>query len=172
MRLPGLIVRALFLATLLSAFPATGNSQAHRGPIAFDHLTPENGLSHNTVYSIIQDRSGLIWIGTRYGLNRYDGYECRVFLPTDGDSGTLAGPTVLALMEGRQGKIWVGHREAGISVWDPTEERFARFPAGPDAEIGPHLRLTWRPKGAVTNNWIGTSARPSTIQAMTISWKA
>lgn len=135
MRLPGLIVRALFLATLLSAFPITGNSQAHRGPIAFDHLTPENGLSHNTVYSIIQDRSGLIWIGTRYGLNRYDGYECRVFLPTDGDSGTLAGPTVLALMEGRQGKIWVGHREAGISVWDPTKERFARFPAGPDAEI-------------------------------------
>lgn len=132
---PGLIVRALFLATLLSAFPATGNSQAHHAPIAFDHLTPENGLSHNTVYSIIQDRSGLIWIGTRYGLNRYDGYECRVFLPTDDNRGTLAGPTVLALMEDKHGKIWVGHREAGISVWDPTKERFERFPAGPDAEI-------------------------------------
>jgi len=132
---PRLAAEALFLAALLFAFPGSGNSQAHHSPIAFDHLTAENGLSHSTVYAILQDQSGLIWIGTRYGLNRYDGYECKVFLPAEGDNTSLNGPTVLALMEDREGKIWVGHRESGISVWDRAKGAFERFPSGPGDEI-------------------------------------
>ena len=41
-------------------------------------LTVENGLSHNEVTAIVQDNDGFIWIGTRGGLNRYDGYEMKV----------------------------------------------------------------------------------------------
>lgn len=130
-----LAIPALLLAFYPFVFPVTGNGQAPQAPIAFDHLTPENGLSHSTVYTILQDRSGLVWIGTRYGLNRYDGYECKVFLPVEGDGNSLKGPTVLCMMEDRAGKIWVGHRESGISVWDGNKGVFERFPAGPDPEI-------------------------------------
>ncbi len=133
--LPGSIRHLFFLPALIMLFPFTGKGQPLHIPVAFDHLTPENGLSHSTVYSTLQDRHGLIWVGTRYGLNRYDGYECKVFLPVEGDSTSLNGPTVLALMEDKSGKIWIGHREAGISVWDSSKGRFERFPKEPDDEI-------------------------------------
>lgn len=128
-------VKLILLITASLAMAAKGSGQMLHTPIAFDHLTTEDGLSHSTVYTLLQDRNGLIWIGTRYGLNRYDGYECKVFLPIEGDSTSLNGPTVLCLTEDRAGKIWIGHRGAGISIWDEEEGRFERFPATADPEV-------------------------------------
>ncbi len=45
--------------------------------IRFKHLTTEQGLNFNQVYSIGQDKKGFIWFGTQYGLNRFDGYEIK-----------------------------------------------------------------------------------------------
>lgn len=118
-------------AILLVLLPIVGRCQLGQTPIAFDHLTAEDGLSHNTVYTILQDRYGLIWLGTRYGLNRYDGYECKVFLPIGEDENSLNTPTVMALLEDRSGKIWVGHREGGISILDQATGKFERFPNDP-----------------------------------------
>ncbi|NJC25637.1 ligand-binding sensor domain-containing protein [Neolewinella antarctica] len=95
----------------------------------FEHLTVGDGLSHNTVYTIIQDNSGLFWIGTRYGLNRYDGYDFRVFTPGD-ETGSINGPQVLSLLEDRQGRIWAGHRDKGISIYDKRTGRFTPFSLG------------------------------------------
>ena len=39
------------------------------------YLDISDGLSHNKIYCIHQDQEGLIWIGTKQGLNRYDGSE-------------------------------------------------------------------------------------------------
>lgn len=127
-----IILALLFFNTDISF---SSKAQSHQTPIAFDHLTVEEGLSLSTVYTTLQDQNGLIWIGTRYGLNRYDGYECRVFLPIKGDKTSLAGPTVIALAEDKKGKIWIGHRDAGISVWDKTKGIFEQFPNKPDSEI-------------------------------------
>lgn len=38
----------------------------------FEHYSSENGLSHNYISQILQDRDGYIWISTWYGLNRFD----------------------------------------------------------------------------------------------------
>ncbi|MGY0041152.1 two-component regulator propeller domain-containing protein [Pedobacter sp. NJ-S-72] len=40
----------------------------------------EKGLSQNSVLSVAQDQEGFIWLGTRHGLNRYDGYRFKVYL--------------------------------------------------------------------------------------------
>jgi ligand-binding sensor domain-containing protein/DNA-binding CsgD family transcriptional regulator len=128
-------------------------------PIAFDHLTAEDGLSHSTVYALLEDEGGLIWIGTRYGLNRFDGYECKVFLPEKSGNGSIFGPSVYALLEDSQGKIWVGHREAGISVLDKQTGRFERFPQKPTSPNIEWDKATVRTifedsRGWV---WVGTS---------------
>jgi ligand-binding sensor domain-containing protein len=46
----------------------------------FKHYQVEQGLSNNTVYSAtIQDKKGFLWLGTKDGLNRFDGYTFKVF---------------------------------------------------------------------------------------------
>jgi ligand-binding sensor domain-containing protein len=53
---------------------------AHAQPsIEFIHVTINEGLSQNTVNCILKDRQGYMWFGTQDGLNRYDGYEMKVY---------------------------------------------------------------------------------------------
>jgi len=43
--------------------------------IKFNHLSVDQGLSHSSVLSLLQDTQGFMWIGTEDGLNKYDGYS-------------------------------------------------------------------------------------------------
>src|SRR3954463_12493445 len=52
----------------------------------FEHLNATDGLSHNKVQCILQDKQGYIWFGTVSGLNRYDGYGFKVFVNIPEDS--------------------------------------------------------------------------------------
>ena len=77
--------------------------------IVFDRLTTENtirvkGLSQNSIYSLIQDSKGFMWIGTWDGLNFYDGYE---FIVYNNESG-LSNTTINALLEDLEKNIWIG----------------------------------------------------------------
>lgn len=54
--------------------------------VYFEHLNMKNGLSHFTIHSLYQDEYGMVWIGTRDGLNRYDGNEITVFKQLLNDS--------------------------------------------------------------------------------------
>ncbi len=128
-------------------------------PMAFDHLTAEDGLSHSTVYALLEDKDGLVWIGTRYGLNRFDGYECKVFLPNNSNNGSINGPSIYSLFEDKQGKIWVGHREAGVSVWDKQTGRFEHFPKN---KTNPNIEWGKATVRAIFEDsrgwlWVGTS---------------
>lgn len=52
--------------------------------ITAEHFNVQSGLSYNDVYAIAEDRRGLIWIGTRYGINRFDGQRFKKYLVSDG----------------------------------------------------------------------------------------
>ena len=93
----------------------------------FEHLTVEDGLSEGAIYSIIQDSRGFMWFGTRFGLNRYDGHEFRVFNHDPQDSTSLPGHWVSALLEDRNGFLWVGTREDGVGKYDQKTENFTSF---------------------------------------------
>ena len=87
-------------------------------------LTVEEGLSHNEVTSIVQDNDGFIWIGTRGGLNRYDGYEFKVFNQIPGDSNSLVNPSIESLFVDSKGNIWIGTKSGGVSKYNPYLETF------------------------------------------------
>ena len=47
----------------------------------FNHITKEDGLSQSTIDGIVQDKYGFMWFATQDGLNRYDGYDFKIFRP-------------------------------------------------------------------------------------------
>lgn len=125
---------------------------------AFRHLTVDDGLSHNTVYALLEDASGQIWAGTRFGLSRFDGYEWEVYLPEAEDSTSLGAFRILSLWEDPKGNIWVGHHEGGISVFDRQTEQFRRFPMMGKEDINwPRISVRHISQDSRKNIWIGTN---------------
>ncbi|KAA3622828.1 MAG: hypothetical protein DWQ02_25505, partial [Bacteroidetes bacterium] len=100
----------------LLAFICYGQDE---GPLLhFDQLTINEGLSHNTVFCLLQDRHGYIWMGTQNGLNKYDGYDFKVFRSdnTRSNDHGFEGKVITALFEDSHGNLWVGTRKNGINV--------------------------------------------------------
>ena len=52
---------------------------ANASELIFYNLTTSNGLSQASITSIYQDSSDYIWIGTKNGLNRYNGFEFEIY---------------------------------------------------------------------------------------------
>lgn len=96
---------------------------AKEGRYVFRTFNADNGLAHNSVQAIIQDRTGFMWFGTKDGLNRYDGSEIRTVAVADA---ALGNGCIGALCEDGQGRIWIG-TDDGVCVYDPETERAARF---------------------------------------------
>lgn len=73
----------------------------------FYHLSTEDGLSNNSVKAILRDSHGFLWIGTEFGLNRYDGYGFKTILANRGAVNQLPANDVNGLFEDGLGNIWV-----------------------------------------------------------------
>ena len=91
----------------------------------FERLTMEDGLSHHTVNDVLRDSTGFVWFATSSGLNRFDGYNVKVFRSAPGDTTSLIVDDVSRMFEGPDGKMWL-YTHAGNSVYDPHTESFQR----------------------------------------------
>ncbi len=94
-------------------------------PYRFAQLDLYDGLSHNQVNAVLRDGKGFVWFGTMSGLNRYDGYDFKVFRNKAGDSNSLHDNYVHALYELPDQKILVRSRDEA-SVYDAATEKFNR----------------------------------------------
>ncbi len=126
--------------------------------LRFQHLTNEDGLSLNLVWSMLQDRRGFMWFGTQDGLNRYDGYAFTVYEAVPFDSTSLLDDNVIALAEGPDRALWAGTL-SGLSRLDPHTGRFRhyRHDEGDPSSIpaGAVDALVAEPSGAV---WVGMAS--------------
>ena len=103
-----------------------GNQVKFSQSINFNHLTVENGLSNNKVNDVIQDQFGFIWFGTEDGLNRYDGYEFKIFRNDPEDSTSISDNSIWALTEDSNGNILVGTKAGILNIYNPISEKFIR----------------------------------------------
>jgi len=93
----------------------------------FTHLTIENGLSQSTIYNIIQDKKGYLWVTTQDGLNRYDGYSFKIFRHTLGDSLSISDNSVAQLLQDKNSDIWISTIHGNINQYHYKKERFSSF---------------------------------------------
>lgn len=104
---------------LLIVFSLSGFSQDY--PIKF--LDISDGLSNNSVTTIYQDSDGYMWFGTYDGLNRYDGYNFKVYRNRINDKKSLLFNTIYYIEGDSKKNIWVGGSK-GVCIYDKTNSTF------------------------------------------------
>jgi len=103
-------------------------------PVPFEVPLLEEGISQHLVFAIHADRTGFLWLGTMYGLVRYDGRDFRTFRHDPFDSTSLSYDDVVCIREDGAGDLWIGTWGGGASLYDRTAGRFVRYlPGGPDS---------------------------------------
>jgi ligand-binding sensor domain-containing protein/signal transduction histidine kinase len=93
---------------------------------AVERFTVEHGLPQSTITCILQDRKGFLWLGTRDGLCRYDGYGFVVYRNRAGDATTLSSSSIECLLEDRAGTLWVGTTN-GLNRFDRATSKFISY---------------------------------------------
>ncbi|WP_445738266.1 hybrid sensor histidine kinase/response regulator transcription factor [Mariniflexile sp.] len=88
----------------------------------FKHYRAEDGLSHNTVHCILQDKTGFIWFGTKDGLNRFDGYNFKIFQNNPDDPKSLGSNFIECLHEYND-SLWIGTGD-GLFRYNEKNEEF------------------------------------------------
>lgn len=115
------ILRIGFTVLLLAGAVA-GSSAAPRKSCSISSIDNNDGLSSNNVKSILQDRFGFMWFGTKNGLNRYDGMNIRRYNCYDHEL-RRGNDNISALFE-RNDTLWVG-TDRGVFTYDMRRERFS-----------------------------------------------
>jgi len=94
--------------------------------IRFSRLSTAQGLSQTRVAQIVQDDQGFMWFGTQYGLDRYDGYEFRVFTHDPARENSLSCVFIHSLFKDRSGTLWVGCDQF-LDRFDSVHETFTHY---------------------------------------------
>ena len=108
-----------WLLILLLAIGLSARAQDYM----FKHLEAKDGLSNNQVTAIHRDAKGFMWFGTASGLNRYDGYEVKVYRNQSGNPNSLPDNYVAGIQEDRDGQLWI-RTGSGYSIYCPATDSF------------------------------------------------
>jgi signal transduction histidine kinase/DNA-binding response OmpR family regulator/ligand-binding sensor domain-containing protein len=96
-------------------------------PPAYETISTAQGLSQGMVFDLLQDTEGFIWVATKNGLNRYDGYSFKIFANDPYNAHSLSSNTVVKLFEDSRGRIWAGTENAGLNIYDKQSGKFHRI---------------------------------------------
>lgn len=129
-------MRTCWIGMLLSLL-GPGILMAQESPV-FSHITLEDGMPDVTVFDMLKDSEGFIWIGTRNGLARYDGIEFVTYLHDQEDSTSLPENSIRSLFCSRNGSLWIGTRK-GLSRYLPDQDHFERISFSSEEEEGPFI---------------------------------
>lgn len=140
---------AVFIATQLFA--------ADPRSVRFQSISREDGLSQAFVYSIVQDEEGFMWFGTQDGLNRFDGFEIKIFNHDPDDPHSISDESIRTMIMDRSGVLWAGTDAGGLSRYNRATQTFTNFVHDPaDAGSIGSNRVRVLYEDSTGRLWIGT----------------
>jgi signal transduction histidine kinase/ligand-binding sensor domain-containing protein/DNA-binding response OmpR family regulator len=137
----------IWIILLLQSLTAFAQSEYYN----FSRLDIHTGLSHNQVKAVLKDPDGFLWFGTMSGLNRYDGYFCRIFRKDHNDNFSLKDNNIVSLYELPDRQMWVS-TNGGHCIYNPDTEKFS-------ADYLNYLHSLGLPPGTIRNIIKGNSGR-------------
>ena len=127
----------------------------------FRHLTAEDGLPTNFCWAVLKDSRGFVWITSRAGICRYDGYNIKVFQYDPDDSVSLSDNRITfakCIAEDLSANLWIGTYK-GLNRYDPVTETFVRYQNGfsnPQSISSNRITCLYVDRSGTL--WIGTAA--------------
>jgi signal transduction histidine kinase/ligand-binding sensor domain-containing protein/class 3 adenylate cyclase/ActR/RegA family two-component response regulator len=137
-------------------------SEKEGSPSTFKHYkhNPDNpfSLSDNQVHSIYEDKSGVLWIGTHDGLNKFDREKQKFthFNHNSDNPFSLSDNNVYSIYEDKSGFLWIGTWGGGLNKFDPKKEQFTHYkhdPGNPSSLIHDYIVATYEDESGFL--WIG-----------------
>lgn len=113
-----------------------------------------NVMSSGFVTCMVQDKGGFIWMGTNFGLNRFDGYRFTSYTYKEGDLQSINNNGITTLYVDRSGRLWVGSVN-GLSLYDASADNFEHIILSKDVALQPHIASITEDKHG--NVYVGTS---------------
>ncbi len=108
-------------------------------------ISTRDGLPQSFVSGLVQDDSSFVWMGTRNGLARFDGYQFKVFQHNPHDSTTLASNIIIWIRKDNHNNLWIEHEAGEIDEMNPVTEKITHFLRGnlPDSNSVQFVRRGW-----------------------------
>ena len=131
-------------------------SYARQQNYQFNKLSMNDGLSNNTVLSILRDHIGFMWFGTHEGLTRFDGYEFTHYLHDRDDPETISNNKIFNIHEDHNGNIWIG-TSSGLNLYVRATDSFIRYmhdPEDPYSLSHNAVRIIYEDSSGIL--WVGT----------------
>lgn len=94
--------------------------------VYFKKLLKKDGLSQSSVFSVAQDSSGFIWLGTRDGLNKYNGYNFTTFKKSPEENSIVSNDIRCLFYDHSYNLLWIG-TNAGLSSYHIVTHIFTNF---------------------------------------------
>ena len=96
--------------------------------LKFEYISSKDGLSQNTVFSILPDKKGFLWIGTMNGLNRYDGKDFKIYKSQSNSSEILTNNRISRLWQDDNNFIWIQSYDGFYHAFNQEKETFQTLP--------------------------------------------
>ena len=121
---PARFLAPVALGMLLCATASSG--AVPRSNFHTQRITSVDGLAQSSVYALMQDRRGFVWLGSQDGLQRYDGYRFIVHRPDPFSPESLTHGLVQTLLQDSDGSVWIGTFD-GLSRLDLSTSTFETY---------------------------------------------
>lgn len=120
------------------------------------NISLSEGLAQSSVYKIVQDKQGFIWMATQDGLNRYDGLQFKIFRENPFDTLSLSSNFITALLVDHNGWLWIGTPNHGLNLFIPSQAQFRHFFSGKQNSVN-HNNINDIYEDPSGTLWISTS---------------
>ncbi|WP_027395908.1 hybrid sensor histidine kinase/response regulator transcription factor [Aquimarina latercula] len=120
----------------------------------FKKISQANGLSNNSITSIAKGNNNFLWIGTKNGLNRYDGYQVKVYNKQNSD---LSANDISDILLDSKGRLWIATIGGGLNLYNSSTDSFTIYTNSIiDEDSLPSNQVNIIFEDTKNNIWIGT----------------